>query len=216
MMPTTMIKGYYFITDASLSRKGNISDVKDAIDAGVRIVQYRAKGLSVEEMKKEASELRDICRGKAIFIINDYVEVCLAVDGDGVHLGKHDTPYKIARDFLGRDKIIGMSVDNIEEAMVAKGLGADYIAIGPIFPTATKIDAGVPCGVSVIKEIKKRCNIPIVAIGGINLSNAKEVIEAGADAICAISAVLIAHNVKEEIEKFQELFRHFQMRVLDK
>lgn len=201
-----MIKGYYFITDADLSKNGNLSDIKNAIEAGVKVIQYRNKLGNVEHMTEEAKGLKKICEGKALFIINDRVDVALSVGADGVHVGQGDMLYETARKLLGKDKIIGTTVHDLQEAMLAEKKGADYLGVSPVFSTTTKKDAGKPCGVAFIREIKKNCNIPITAIGGINLDNVKEVVDAGADAVCAISAVVTKDNVKEEIEKFQKFF----------
>ena len=201
-----MIKGYYFITDAELSKNGNMSDVKSAIEAGVSVVQYRSKFDDTDHMLEEARLLREICKGKAIFIINDRVGIAISVDADGVHLGQGDMPYETARALMGKDKIIGVTVHDLKEAIIAEKKDADYLGVSPVFSTTTKKDAGMPCGVELIREIRKNCSIPITAIGGIILDNAREVIEAGADAICAISAVVTRDDVKEEIQKFQKLF----------
>lgn len=200
-----MIKGYYFITDADLSRRGNVSDVRNAVEAGVNIVQYRSKLDDTDHMLEEAMELKDICAGRAIFIVNDRVEVALLVGADGVHIGQGDTPYETARGLLGKDKIIGITVHDLKEAMLSEKEGADYLGVSPVFPTTTKKDAGSPCGVRLIREIKKHCKIPVTAIGGITLDNAQEVVSAGADAICAISAVVTSEDVQKEIKKFQRL-----------
>ncbi|MBU4311749.1 MAG: thiamine phosphate synthase [Candidatus Omnitrophica bacterium] len=201
------MKGYYFITDAGLSKNGNLSDVKSAIDAGVTIVQYRSKMGKTDSILEEAKALKEICKGKAIFIINDIVGVALSVDADGVHVGQGDMPYETARKLLGKDKIIGVTVHDLKEAMVAEKRGADYLGVSPVFSTTTKNDAGEACGVGLIREIRKNCKIPITAIGGITLDNVKEVIDTGVDAVCAISAVVTKDDVKGEIEKFQKLFR---------
>jgi thiamine-phosphate pyrophosphorylase len=201
-----MIKGYYFITDSDLSKNGNLSDVRTAIESGVSVVQYRSKFDDTEHMLEEARLLKEICDGRALFIINDRVGIALAVDADGVHLGQGDMPHETARKLLGKDKIIGVTVHDLGEAMLAEKKGADYLGVSPVFGTATKKDAGMPCGVGLIKEIKRHCNIPITAIGGITFDNALEVIQAGADAICAISSVVTKENVKEEIKKFRKLF----------
>lgn len=202
-----MIKGYYFITDADLSKRGNISDVKAAIEAGVSVVQYRGKFYNTDQMLEEALLLKEICNDKALFIINDRVGIALSVDADGVHLGQGDMPYETARELLGKDKIIGVTAHDIEEAVLAEKKGADYLGVSPIFSTTTKKDAGSSCGVGLIREIKKHCKIPVAAIGGITLDNAQEVISAGTDAICAISAVVTSEDVQREIEKFKRLFR---------
>lgn len=198
------IKGYYLITDAELSLAGNESDIRNAIAARVNIVQYRNKNDSVSSMLAEASKLKKIC-SDILFIINDRVDIVLALDADGVHLGQSDLSYGSARKLLP-NKIIGVTVHNLEEALQATKAGADYLGVSPIFSTDTKKDAGRPCGTGLIKEIKKNCKIPIIAIGGINLTNAPEVITVGADGLCAISAVVTKTNPKKEILKFQELF----------
>lgn len=200
------VRGYYFITDARLSRAGNISDVKNALEADVSVVQYRNKEGSTKGLYEEALKLKKLCRNKAIFLINDRVDIALAVDADGVHIGTEDMPYVIARKLLGKNKIIGLTVHNIEEAKEAERLGADYISVSPIFATGTKKDAGAPVGVGLIKKTKKIVNVPVIAIGGITLDNAVEVVRAGADGLCAISAVVTKKDVKKEIEKFQKLF----------
>ena len=201
-----MIKGYYFVTDAGISKKGNLNDVKDAVEAGVSVIQYRSKLGDTESMIKEALSIKKICEGKALFIINDIVGIALSVNADGVHVGQGDMPYETARKLLGKNKTIGVTVHNPGEAIVAEKKGADYLGVSPIFSTTTKDDAGEPCGTGLIREMKKNCRIPIVAIGGIDLSNAREVIIAGADAICAISAVVAKDDVRKEIGKFQRLF----------
>ena len=202
-----MIKGYYFITDAGLSKNGNLSDVVSAIEAGVRVVQYRSKMSKMESLFEEIRALKKICEGKALFIINDIVGAALSVDADGVHVGQGDMPYETARKLLGKRKTIGVTVHDLKEAVLAEKKGADYLGVSPIFSTTTKDDAGEACGIELIKEIKKNCAIPVTAIGGITLDNVKEVVDAGADAVCAISAVVTKDNVKQEILKFQELFR---------
>lgn len=199
------MKGYYFITDSGLSRSGNVLDVRKAESCGVRIVQYRNKDANTKEMCEEAVRLREIC-SKALFLINDRIDVVLAADADGVHLGQSDMPCTAARRILGPDKIIGITVHNLSEALEAQRLGADYLGVSPIFPTATKSDAGKPAGIVMIEKIRALVDIPLIAIGGINLANAPEVIRAGADGLCAISAVVTKEDVGQEIRKFQELF----------
>lgn len=198
--------GYYFITDASLSRRGNLSDVKQALKAKVRVVQYRDKFAPTRELYSQALKLRSLCKN-AIFIINDNVDIALSVNADGVHLGQDDLPYRVARKLLGKKRIIGVTAHNLSQAREAERLGANYIAVSPIFSTRTKLDAGPARGIRLIKEIRKRVAIPIIAIGGINLINAREVVKAGANGLCAISAVVTRPDVKREIEKFQRLFR---------
>lgn len=201
------MKGYYFVTDAGLSRAGIIADVKKAIQAGVRVIQYRNKTGSTAELYKEAAELRRWCKNTCL-LINDRVDIALAVDADGVHLGQEDMPVHEARRLLGRKKIIGLTVHSLKEAKEAQESGADYIGVSPIFATATKLDAGEPAGVALVRKIRKEVSLPLVAIGGITLENAAQVISAGANALCAISAVITKKDVKKEILKFQKLFTY--------
>jgi thiamine-phosphate pyrophosphorylase len=176
-----------------------------AVAAGVSLVQYRAKDQSLRAMLAEALELKELCRG-ARFVVNDRVEVALAVEADGVHLGQDDLPCDAARRLLGPGKIIGVTVGSLMEARAAARQGADYLGVSPIFPTGTKPDAGAPTGLALLRDIRKAVSLPLAAIGGITLANCPEVIAAGADLVCAISAVVITADVRAEIAKFQRLF----------
>ncbi|MBM4287715.1 MAG: thiamine phosphate synthase [Deltaproteobacteria bacterium] len=200
------MKGYYFITDTRLSRAGNANDVAQAVAAGVRVVQYREKEADTPAMIEEARILRRLCRG-ALFLINDRVEVALAVEADGVHLGQEDLHYSEARRLLGPGKIIGITVNTVAQAIEAAQLGADYLGVSPIFATRTKPDAGEPAGLALLREIRARVRLPLVAIGGITLDNAPAVIQAGADGLCAISAVVTKPDVRGAIAYFQRLFK---------
>lgn len=200
------MKGYYFITDARLSRAGNIPDVERAVAAGVRVVQHRDKEADLASMLEEARVLRRLCQN-TLLLINDRVEVALAVGADGVHLGQEDLHYSEARRLLGPDKIIGITVSTVEQALEAARLGADYLGVSPIFATRTKPDAGEPTGLTLLREIRRLVSLPLVAIGGITLDNAAAVIAAGADGICAISAVVTRPDVRSAIAEFQSLFR---------
>ena len=199
------MRGYYFITEASLSRAGNLSDVAAAVAAKVRVVQYREKQGLTFDLVAEARQLRELCR-HTLFLVNDRVDVALEVGADGVHLGQEDLSCHEARKLLGPDKIIGVTVHNVAEALAAQAGGADYLGVSPIFSTATKADAGAPTGVALLNEIRRRVTLPLVAIGGITLANAPAVIAAGADAVCAIAAVVTRPEVQAEIDKFQKLF----------
>jgi len=201
-------KGYYFITDARLSRAGNISDVISAISCKVSVVQYRNKDAETREMYYEARRLGKLCReAGAAYLINDRVDIALSVDADGVHLGQSDMPFAAARRLLGPDKIIGLTVHNLAEALEGERLGADYLGVSPIFSTATKPDAGKPAGISLIEQIRRKVSLPLIAIGGINHSNARQVVAAGADGLCAISCVVASESARDEMRRFQDLFR---------
>ncbi|MFA5310731.1 MAG: thiamine phosphate synthase [Candidatus Omnitrophota bacterium] len=198
-----MLRGFYFITDASLSRAGIISDVREACRAGACAIQYRSKYISTKLMIKEAMKLRKICR-KELFVINDRIDIVQAVKADGVHLGQSDMPVSLTRKILGKDKIIGLTVHSMAQAEEAVSCGVDYLGVAPVFATNTKLDAGKPVGLALITKIRKKYKIPIVAIGGINIVNARDVIKAGADSLCAISAVVGKSNIKAEISRFLE------------
>ena len=193
---------FYMVTDSSLTKNGIISDVENALRAGCRIVQYREKNKSTNEMIKEALQLKKICFGKATFLINDRIDVALAVDPDGVHIGQEDMDFKIVRKLFGKDKIIGLTVHNIKEAVEAERIGLDYIGLAPIFETDTKENAQNPIGVEIIKKIRKKVNLPIVAVGGIDKENVKDVIRAGADSVVSIKAVLNSNDTYNEIKDF--------------
>ena len=199
------MKGYYFITDSGLSRAGNTSDVMKAAACGIEVVQYRNKNSETREMYDEALRLREICRDLT-FLINDRIDIALAVDADGVHLGQSDMPCTAARKLLGREKVIGVTVHNLSEALEAERLGADYLGVSPIFKTATKTDAGKPAGITLIEEIRQQVDIPLIAIGGIDHSNAPAVVRAGAHGLCAISCVVASDDVASQIKRFQDLF----------
>ena len=197
----------YFITDSKLTKKGILEDVKAAVKAGVKIVQYREKEKTAREMIEKAKEIKGICdKNNVLFLINDRVDVCLAADADGVHLGLDDMPYNTARKLLP-DKIIGLTAHTVEEALKAEKLGADYIGVSPIFETKTKLDAGPAAGLQLIGKIKMEIKVPFVAIGGINLENLQSVLDAGAKSAAAISAIVTKEDVEKEVKKFIRIMK---------
>lgn len=198
---------FYLVTDSALSIKGTLSDVENAVAAGCRIVQYREKAGSTRSMVLEASQIKTLCGNEAIFLVNDRIDVALAVDADGVHIGQDDMPIDTAREILGPDKILGLTVHNIEEALEAQECGADYVGLGPIFDTSTKKDAGSGIGAESIVDVKDAIDIPVVAIGGINKQNSESVIMGGADSLVAISAVVCSDDVARETRDFIEIIR---------
>ena len=202
MKPSLNEIDLYFITDSKLTKKTVLGDVKAAIKAGVKIIQYREKEKPTKLMYKEARKIKNLCdQNNVLLIINDRIDICQAVDADGVHLGNEDMPYNEARRLL-KDKIIGLTAHNVKEAVQAEKLRADYIGVSPIFETKTKLDAGKPGGLKLIKDVKRAVRIPFVAIGGINLENIGDVVEAGAKSAAVISAIVTKDNVKEECKKF--------------
>lgn len=199
---------FYMVTDSNLSKKGALNDVEQAIKAGCIVIQYREKNKSKKELINEALKIKIMCEDKAFFLINDMVDVAMALDADGIHIGQDDMPYEMARELIGDHKIIGLTVHNLEEAIHAETIGADYIGISPIFETATKTDAGKACGTSMISEVRRNIHLPIVAIGGITKINVHETIEAGADAAAAISAIVCSDDVYNETLDFINIIKN--------
>ncbi|MCK4901893.1 MAG: thiamine phosphate synthase [Thermoplasmatales archaeon] len=198
---------FYFVTDSELSKNNIFSDAENAIKAGCKIIQYREKNKSTKDMIEEARQLKEICEGKAILLVDDRVDVALAVGADGVHIGQEDIPYETARLLLGMNKIIGLTVHNLEEAIEAEKLGVNYIGLAPIFKTDTKEDAREPIGTKMIETVRKNVSLPIVAVGGINKHNVKDVIDSGADSVVSIYAVLNSDNVYNEVSEFAKIIK---------
>ncbi len=181
------LKGLYAIIDYDLLRDRIYEVTQQIITAGVKIIQFRAKNLTDKELVTHALKLRHLAQD-ITFIINDRPDIALVVEADGVHLGQDDLPVSLARRLL-KDKIIGISTHNLEQAIAASKEEIDYLAIGPIYQTTTKKNALPPIGPKIIQEIKKITNIPVFAIGGINEENLEEVIKAGADGVAVASAL---------------------------
>jgi thiamine-phosphate pyrophosphorylase len=188
--PRLRISGLYVIVDPAACRGGSPVEVaRAALEGGAPVIQWRDKLRDKGDQIADARAVRSLCRDhNALFIANDHADLAIAVDADGVHLGQHDLPIKVVRPIVGNEMIIGVSTNNTDEARAAQASGADYVAIGAIFPTASK-DVTRPANVERIREIKAAVRVPVVAIGGINVSNIAEVIAAGADAAAVISAV---------------------------
>ncbi len=197
----------YVITDAKLSRgRSHLEVLRAAIAGGATVVQYREKEGTTRQMIEEARALRELTRQAGIpFIVNDRVDIALAVDADGVHVGQDDMPAPVARRLLGPGKTVGVSVDNLEQALQAEQDGADYVGAGPIFATLTKPDAAPPIGPEGLAEICRRVSIPVVAIGGINEENAAAVIAAGAAGVAVVSAVVAAPDVEATARRLREI-----------
>jgi hydroxymethylpyrimidine kinase/phosphomethylpyrimidine kinase/thiamine-phosphate diphosphorylase len=202
------IRGIYALTDDSLYPGRSHADmVEAAMLGGAKVIQVRNKNLSTPELLKLCKEIRDLTIGRAALIVNDRVDVALACNADGVHLGPDDMPPREARNILGRSKIIGASVGTVEEARVVIQ-DVSYLAVGAVFGSSTKADAGSAIGVKRIEEIKaKYPSVPLVAIGGINLSNIASVAAAGADAAAVVSAIVCAPDPKQAT---RELLAEFE------
>jgi thiamine-phosphate pyrophosphorylase len=181
---------YVIIDKKTLKNKPVLCIAAGLRGSAVSIVQFRDKGPGRKSALKEAQSLADFFgRTKTIFIINDYLDIAKLVNTDGIHLGQGDTSIGIARKILGKDKIIGISCHSITQAQRAQEQGADYISVGPVFPTSTKPEYKA-VGLKLIKKVKEKIKIPFFAIGGINENNLKEVIASGAERIVVCRALL--------------------------
>ncbi|ARK29397.1 thiamine phosphate synthase [Halalkalibacter krulwichiae] len=179
--------------------------MEEAILGGVDIIQLRDKNSSKREVLRKAQALRELTKKYGVtFIVNDHIDVALAVDADGIHIGQDDLPLSEARKIVG-NKIIGISTHKIEEAREAEVGGADYIGVGPIFHTNSKVDVVDPVTTTYIKQVASEITIPFVAIGGIKLHNVDQVLQAGATRVCMISEIVGAEDVKAVCEKFTKI-----------
>jgi thiamine-phosphate pyrophosphorylase len=194
----TRLTGIYVIIDTqTLGFEGEVKAASKAIHGGARIIQLRDKHYNKGALLTIAKEIKNLCqKSSALFIINDHLDIALAADADGLHIGQEDLPLSIARKELPIDKIIGCSTTDITQALKAQAEGADYVAAGSIFPSTTKGNANV-IGIEQLQQIKQAISIPVVAIGGINKDNIVQVIAAGADSAAVISAVLNQESIEQ-------------------
>jgi thiamine-phosphate pyrophosphorylase len=201
--------GLCFITDQKAASYLPIEDMtRKVLNSGVQWIQYRDKQSSRRQIYQNAVILRQITKGaRAVLTINDYADIALAANADGVHLGQDDLPLREARKIMGKDTIIGISTHSPKQAAEAETNGADYIGFGPVFHTGTK-DAGSPKGIDILREIKKEVGIPVIAIGGIKLGNLISVLEAGVDAVAVASAILKG-DIEENAKNFMDIINSY-------
>ncbi len=195
---------FYFVTDPHHqdgAGRSLIEGVSDALAGGASLIQYREKQATRARMYETARTLREVTESHhAVLIINDQVDLALAVGADGVHLGQDDLPVWAARKVLGPRAIVGRSTHSLLQARQAQVDGADYIGFGPIFKTPTKPSSIVPLGIAAIADIKREVALPLYAIGGIQFSHLSEIMAAGADGVAVISGV--AGEMKAEVAKW--------------
>ncbi len=187
----------YVVTDTLLARGRPIEEIiEKAIQGGATLIQYREKrGLSTRSMLEIARKLKTLTgNAKIPLIINDHLEIALAVGAKGIHLGQDDLPVDIARKYLRDSKVIGVSIRTEEEAREAIDAGADYLSISGVFPSSTKLDVGQPIGLDLVRKVVQHSPIPILAIGGVNTGNAGSVIRSGAHGIAVTSSVMTARD----------------------
>lgn len=197
----------YLCTDRELMTTDTVTEaVELAIKGGVTVVQLREKECSGREFLQIAHEVKEITDAYEVpLIINDRLDIAMAVDADGVHLGQKDLPAAVARELLGPDKIIGVSAWNAELALRAQKDGADYIGAGDVFGTSTKADTH-HVSLQELAKIKRTVKIPVVAIGGVNMENAEKLKGTGIDGVAVISAVLAARNITAAAEELSQVF----------
>lgn len=165
---------------------------------GVRLVQLREKDLPIRELLNLACQMRALTsRYRARLLINDRIDICLSVEADGIHLRSNRLPIPVVRRILGSHKLIGVSTHSLEEARQAEAEGADFIVLGPIYETRSKLAFGAPLGLEALRAVGKFIKIPLLALGGIQRHQVREVIGAGADGIALISAILTSENPRQ-------------------
>lgn len=200
----------YLVTDdGCLQGRALIDCVREALEGGVTLVQYRAKTASSAEMYAEALQLKALCDSfKVPLIINDRLDIAMAVGAAGVHLGQDDLPCAAARKLLGEDYIIGVSAHNPAEAKAALQSGADYLGCGAVFGTATKADVK-KLGTEGLAAICKAKGLPVVGIGGVTADNYREVRAAGADGAAIVSGILAQPDIRATVEAIARVSQEF-------
>ena len=203
------LKGLYGVTDSQLQPDDRIlmGTVEHALMGGMKVLQYRDKSLDEAKRLRQAGALKVLCHQyQALLIINDDIELALAVEADGVHLGQQDDSLAKARKRLGSYAIIGISCEgSLEQAKAAVEQGADYIAFGRFFPSRTKPDAK-PADITILPEAKAMFDLPVVAIGGITVDNAPDIIKAGADMVAVIHNLFSAQDIQSRARHFNALY----------
>ena len=196
----------YLVTDKSDDVDKFLDTIEEAIKGGVTVVQIREKTADTLDFYNLALKVKEITTKYNVpLIINDRVDIALAIDADGVHVGQSDMPCDVTRRLIGEDKILGVSASTVDEAQKAEKDGADYIGTGAVFPTATKDDAPSVTKEE-LKEVVDSIEIPVVAIGGINLENAHKLVDTGIAGLSVVSAIMSADNPKKASEELLKIF----------
>jgi len=198
----------YLITDRKLfnAQCSLYLALETALQAGVKYIQLREKRLPTRKILDMAYWMKELTReyGAKLFI-NDRVDIALAVGADGVHLGQKSLPAHAARKATGDNFLIGVSTHGVDEALQAEHDGADFITLGPIYNTPSKLKYGAPIGVDIIRQVKSEVSIPVLAIGGIKTGSVNEVLDAGADGVAVISGILAAEDIRGTTEEYLRL-----------
>jgi thiamine-phosphate diphosphorylase len=206
-MTQRRVRGVYAIIDPDACYGRTPADIaRMALDGGACVVQWRDKRRPKGTQLGDVAEIAVLCRKSSVpLIMNDDADLAVAAAADGVHVGQHDLPASVARRILGAAAIIGVSTNTVDEAIAAVDAGADYVAVGAMFPTRSKDDTR-PAGITRLREIRAAVRVPVVAIGGIDADNASQVIDAGADAIAVISAICGAEDPRRATAALAGLF----------
>ena len=196
----------YAVTDRAWTGKQNLYEqVESALKGGATCVQLREKNLDEEKFLQEAIEIRGLCKKYGVpFLINDNVEIAIKCEADGVHVGQEDMEVSKVRKLVGDKMIIGASVQSVEEALYSVKNGADYLGVGAMFSTSTKLDANV-ISFETLKNICNAVNIPVVAIGGIGKNNIMKLSGSGVNGVALVSAIFGAENIEEECKELRGL-----------
>jgi thiamine-phosphate pyrophosphorylase len=200
------IHGLYVIVDTeALKGRDHAEVTRQVIRGGATIIQLRDKTMDRGRLLPIAQSMKQVCEENgALFFVNDYLDLALAMRADGLHVGQTDLPVAVVRKLVPLDMLVGCSVYNVEQAVKAIADGADYVAVGALFPTPSK--QSVVVGLDPLRRVRQAVSVPVVAIGGITLENAATVRAAGADSICVISAVLSAPSPEDDARKLLEGF----------
>ena len=207
MKKNLKISGLYcIITEEHCLGRKVYEVAQEMIKAGVKIIQYREKNKCKKDKYLDCVKLRKLTKkNNVIFLVNDDVDIALAVSADGVHLGQGDLPVEAVRAMAGRKFIIGLSTHSPQQALSAVKSGADYIGVGPVYPTKTKKDVGAAVGIGYLDYVVKNINLPFVAIGGIKLHNLPEVIAHGARCVAMVTEVISCPDIQGRIKEIKKL-----------
>lgn len=197
----------YLVTDRTLMSTATLTEaVEQAIRGGCTMVQLREKELSSMDFYKQATAIKQITDHYHVpLIINDRIDIAMAIKADGVHIGQSDLPAIVARELIGTDMLLGVSATSVEEALLAEKAGADYLGIGAMFPTGTKTDAD-HVSMEELKKIRQTVKLPIVAIGGINKENVSQFLDLGIDGLAIVSAIIAQSDIKKAAADIKGLF----------
>ncbi len=203
-----MVEGLHLcvITDPGLAPgRDHVAIAEAALAGGADMIQLRDKTGNLRELLPQARAIQSLCRSRgALFIVNDRVDLALAAGADGAHVGQEDLPAASARRLLGPRRVLGVSTHSLAQAEAARQAGADYVGFGPMYATGTKATGYAPQGLGALRELRRVVSLPILAIGGINLENVSQVIEAGATAPAVISAVVAAPDIAAAAAAFRQ------------